>query len=290
MENSLHFDEVHAKLREFFREKKGFIEVPSQARCSILAACEDPKTITSYGLQDTIYPLPQTGQMWLEYELLNNPDVPGFFCSTTSYRDEPNVIEGRHRRIFPLFEFEAKGDLNDLKKLEKDLLKFLGLDEPVEIEYEHGCEELSVDTIEAKEEEILTLRYGDSLFLQNFPQRSHPFWNMKRDPQGHFRKVDVILGGMETIGSAERETDKDEMRRQFLLLADGAYAQTLFDKFTKERVMKEMDEYLSFDMFKRFGGGIGVTRLIAAMEKKNLLSSTIRPFQTSYKQNDIYIQ
>ena len=37
------------------------------------------------------WPLPQTGQMWLEYELLKNPTAPGFFCVSTSYRyQSPN--------------------------------------------------------------------------------------------------------------------------------------------------------------------------------------------------------
>ena len=70
------------KLREFF-EGKGFIEVHTQNRLSILAACEDPTTISTYNYGGQVWPLPQTGQMWLEYELLKNPDAPGFFCLST---------------------------------------------------------------------------------------------------------------------------------------------------------------------------------------------------------------
>lgn len=60
------FHTVHMKLRKFFI-KKGFIEVPTQSRLSILAACEDPTTIAQYEYTKTKWPLPQTGQMWLEY-------------------------------------------------------------------------------------------------------------------------------------------------------------------------------------------------------------------------------
>jgi len=35
--------------------------------------------------------------------------------------------------------------------------------------------------------------------------------------------------------------------------------------------MKELDQFLSYDFFPRFGGGIGVTRMISALEKYNLL-------------------
>ena len=45
------------------------------------------------------------------------------------------------------------------------------------------------------------------------------------------------------------------------------YADLLFKLFGKDRVEKELDEFLSFDFFPRFGGGIGVTRMISALEK-----------------------
>ena len=111
MYNTKTYNTLVQLMRDFFLQK-GFIEVPTQSRVSILAACEDPKTITQYKLGGQSYPLPQTGQMWLEYELLKNPQWPGVYCITTSYRDEPNPIEGRHLRIFPMFEFESHGGIN----------------------------------------------------------------------------------------------------------------------------------------------------------------------------------
>ena len=64
--------------------------------------------------------------MWLEYELLTHPEFNGVFCVSTSYRQEPNPIPGRHETIFPMFEFEAKGGMDDLLALEKELLVYLG--------------------------------------------------------------------------------------------------------------------------------------------------------------------
>ena len=57
------------------------------------------------------------------------------------------------------------------------------------------------------------------------------------------RKIDVILHGIETIGSAERSTSKEEMRSQFYTISDGQYANTLFEKFGKDRVEKELDTH-----------------------------------------------
>ena len=84
MYETLEFDSAVTKMRKFFKEEKGFTEVPTQSRLSILAACEDPKTISQFVFDGINYPLPQTGQMWLEYELLTKPDLQGVFCVSTS--------------------------------------------------------------------------------------------------------------------------------------------------------------------------------------------------------------
>jgi aspartyl/asparaginyl-tRNA synthetase len=108
--NPEQFTEAAGLLRSFFMDR-GFVEVHTQNRLSILAACEDPTTVSTYNYAGNVWPLPQTGQMWLEYELLTRPHIPGFFCMSTSYRQEPTIVEGRHDLIFPMFEFEMPGDL-----------------------------------------------------------------------------------------------------------------------------------------------------------------------------------
>ena len=113
------FDFVSTKLREFFKSR-GMIEVPVQHRLSILAACEDVSTISTFEYAGSVYPLPQTGQMWLEYELLNKYNMTGgYFCYSTSYRQELNPKPGRHNLIFPMIEFELPGDMNVLQEFEK---------------------------------------------------------------------------------------------------------------------------------------------------------------------------
>ncbi len=271
MHQTFEYDYIVRKLRQFFQEEKGFIEVPAQSRVSILAACENPRNITQYTLGGSIFPCPQTGQMWLEYELLKNPDALGFFCVTTSYRDEPNPIPGRHQRIFPMFEFEAKGDFNALRQLEKELLVFLGFNAPVSITYTDACNKYKVETIEAQDELDLAQEYGSAIFLERFPEHTHPFWNMKHHANGLYNKIDVLLHGMETIGSAEREVDVARMRERFYSIENGEYCALLFSHFGKDRVVKELEEYFTLPMFERFGAGIGVTRLARAMHLEGLL-------------------
>jgi len=267
MINTKDYNSLVQKLREFFL-RKGFLEVPVQSRLSILAACEDPFTVEQFKWTNEVWPLPQTGQMWLEYELLKTPDVPGVFCISTSYRNEPNPIPGRHETIFPMFEFESKGNMGDLIKMESELLQYLDLPLPTLHDYEKLAKEYEVDILETEHEQKMCEKYGESTIIQHFPERTSPFWNMRHKGDGIFNKVDVILYGQETIGSAERATDKVEMRHMFETISDGGYKEKLYDLFGKDRVEKELDEYFDNDFFPRFGGGIGVTRLIRALKMR----------------------
>lgn len=272
--NSQEFHAVVKKMREFF-EGRGFIEVHTQSRLSILAACEDPTTISTYNYGGQVWPLPQTGQMWLEYELLKNPEPNGYFCVSTSFRNEPNPVPGRHDKIFPMFEFEMKGGLNEMIQMEKDLLQHLGFgdqDKFPEGNYLDIAQKYGVKELEHEHEEQLRKDYGPVYFLKMFPNYTSPFWNMQQSGDGETaNKVDVIIHGVETIGSAQRSSDAEEMRKQFYSISDGQYANILFSNFTKERVEKELDEFLSNRFMDRSGGGIGVTRMIRAMKLSNLI-------------------
>ena len=278
---------VVKSLREFF-DSKSFLEVHTQNRLSILAACEDPTTVATYEYQGNIWPLPQTGQMWLEYELLTKPDLEGCYCVSTSYRQEQNPLPGRHDVIFPMFEFESHGNFEDLIQLENDLCKHLGFKSKTERNmytedfpgglYQSVLAKYTGEELDAHHEEKMYEEYGDVFFLTHFPESTSPFWNMKisedRGPKDVklANKCDVIMGGMETIGSAERATDVQEMKEQFYTISNGEYAKLLFNLFGKDRVELELFKFLSHDFIPRFGGGIGVTRLISAMKRANLLS------------------
>ncbi|NDF61131.1 MAG: transposase [Crocinitomicaceae bacterium] len=274
MKNTKIYNELVQKLRTFFINK-GFVEVPTQSRLSILAACENPHSITTFNYCGEVWPLPQTGQMWLEYELLKNPDWNGVFCISTSYRQEKNPIPGRHEMIFPMFEFESKGGMNDLVKMEQELLDYLGFDTPLNVAYEQMCQEYGgVEILENEHEQRMWDEKGSVISLQHFPLRTNPFWNMKHGTNGVFNKVDVILFGQETIGSAERSCDVEKMREMFYTIENGNYSAKLFELFGKERVEKELEEFLSHSFFPRYGGGIGLTRLARAYELNNALIET----------------
>ena len=263
------FTAATTQLRSFFLARD-FQEVHTQNRLSILAACEDPTTVATYEYGGEIWPLPQTGQMWLEYELLNRPAVPGFFCVSTSYRAEKEIVEGRHEVIFPMFEFEMPGNLKDLEKMEKELCEHMGFGSQhsvVDKDYLEWCEMFQTEELTHEHENAMAKSWqGRVCMIKNFPNYTSPFWNMKQNGDGTAAKIDVIISGQETIGSAERSSDTDEMMTMFHEISDGMYADLLYGLFGKERVDKELDEFLSLDFFPRVGGGIGLTRLLSAMD------------------------
>ena len=270
--NTREFNQVVEKLRAFFISRK-FLEVSTQNRLSILAACEDPFNVSIFNYAGHDWPMVQTGQMWLEYELLKNPEPEGYFCLTTSYRMEKNPVEDRHDLIFPLFEFEMKGGMDALIQLEKDLLVHLGYDSGkfIEEDYNNLTKLYGTTELEHEHEQRLYDELTPTFFIKNFPEFTSPFWNMKRNDDETANKVDVILSGQETFGSAERETNKQVMRERFNTIMDGKYKDKIYELFSKERTEAEMEDYLKFDFFERCGGGIGVTRLIRSMRMEGLL-------------------
>ena len=271
VEDSQLFSDVVNRLRRFCLAK-GFTEVHTQDRLSILAACEDPATVATYNYAGNVWPLPQTGQMWLEYELLTQPELPGVFCVSTSYRNEPKPVPGRHKIIFPMFEFELKGGINKLRQFENELLEYLGFgSKHVYKTYDELAKYYRTKDLTHKHENQTQNDFGPVVFCQDFPTYTSPFWNMKKKGGTHAHKIDVIIHGNETIGSAERSTDKQTMTKEFYSISEGKYVQKLFDLFGKERVEKELHDFLKLKFFPRCGGGIGMTRLIDAIKKNDAL-------------------
>ncbi len=265
------FNEVVQKMRSFFLGK-GYVEVHTQDRLSILAACEDPETVATYNYAGEVWPLPQTGQMWLEYELLTKPKIPGVFCVSTSYRQEPRPVPGRHNIVFPMFEFESHGTLDDLRKLEIELLEYMGFGKEEDFKhftYKELANKYGVIELTNEHEMKMDTEIAHNTFIEYFPETTSPFWNMKRQDSETAKKIDVIMYGMETIGSAEREVDKEIMRKRFDTISNGGYAQKLYDLFGRERVEKELNEFLELEFFPRFGGGIGMTRIMRAYKILN---------------------
>ena len=67
------------------------------------------------------------------------------------------------------------------------------------------------------------------------------------------------------------QNDVQEMKEQFYTISNGEYANLLFGLFGKDRVELELFKFLSHDFVPRYGGGIGVTRMVNAMIKEGVM-------------------
>lgn len=273
--NPFEFNFIISKVREFFKIK-GLIECHVQNELSILAACEDPTNLSSFIYLNNVWPQIQTGQMHLEEIILTSPPTsPGFFCITTSYREEKFPVQGRHDLIFPMIEFEIPGGMDTLQQFQRELLEHLGFGDATsfpEGDYLDICKRYGVEELEHEHEAMLYDDFGPVFFLKRFPEQTSPFWNMSRESSGLSKKIDVILCGIETFGSAERSCDAQEMRHLFHTISSGQYANTLYSRFGKDRVEAELEQFLSNKFVPRSGCGIGYTRLCKAMKTLNILN------------------
>ena len=275
------FNKMILKLRGFFMQRN-YLETFPQPRLSILAACEDPKTVRSFNFNGGIWPLTQTNQMLLEDLLMKNADnVDGLFCLTASYRDEENPIEGRHLRSFCMFEAEHKGNYQHLLSTLSELMIHLGFVKKIEeipfFTYNELCKHYNTNLLEAEHETKIWKEFGDVVGITKFTEKTNPFFNMKKEGidnetgENLYNKCDLIICGQETFGSAERSINIEQMRESFHTISDGKYSQLLFDKFGRERVMEELEEYFKLPMISRHGFGCGTERLIRSMKIKELI-------------------
>ena len=262
--------------------QKNYTETFPQPNLTILAACEDPKTVRSFQFGGKLFPLPQTNQMNLEEIIMRNAEeLDGVYCLTASYRDEPKPIPGRHLITFCMWEAEHKGDFSHLLQTLTELVVHLGLAEKTDdipfFKYNQLCKHYGVDILEAEHEEKIWKEFGDVVGITHFPEKTSPFFNMsyygidEETGEKLYNKCDLIICGQETFGSAERSCDIDGMRKSFHTISEGQYAQLLFDKFGKERVEKELEDYLKLPMISRWGFGMGYSRLLRAMKIKELI-------------------
>ena len=115
---------------------------------------------------------------------------------------------------------EAGENIDDLKKMEYELCEHLGFKKPTEktyAEWQQHYGHAEDYEMTADEETKMHEEFGTTM-ITDFPELTSPFWNMSRNADGKTaKKIDVILGGMETIGSAERSCDVDMMRDTFHL-------------------------------------------------------------------------
>lgn len=207
-------------------------------------------------------------------ELLELPR--GYFAHNTSTRNEARAGDGRREFKFPLseFEFENKSEhtgFDELATFLSKLLTHLGFGVPKLVYHEDECNKFGVEYIEDKEEQALCDKYGSAVLLGKFPLRSDPYWNMRHAGNDIYDKIDVIIHGFESAGTAVRSCNTEEMKKQITKQDSGEYIKAMYKHFGKDRVDKEINEYLDYKFIPRCGGGLGMSRIIRGLKLEGII-------------------
>ncbi len=112
------------------------------------------------------------------------------------------------------------------------------------------------------------IKKNSNIFLNDFAIATDPEINRLSTNSYLFSRIqnDWALYPDHVVFLGDRAIVVDEMREMFYTIENGGYSNKLFELFGKERVERELEEFLSHKFFKRFGGGIGLTRLARAYQ------------------------
>lgn len=267
MQDIFAYNELAHELRCFFQEKYHYLEIPSQTKFTLLS-CKDPASATLFQQGQHTYPLPQSAQIQLEKALMANPQLPGVFSLSTSYRHDAHALPGRHDKVFPLFEFVTHGHFHDLRKIYKELLTFLGLPTPEYVSYADCCRRYGKTYLTPANDIDIQRELGNSVSLEYLTRAANPFWTSQAENEATFREMRLILHGLSTFSGAEHHCDSKGLKQAFLNYQQGQYAKTLFAQFGQKRVEEERDDYLMMRLIPRVSGAIGLTRLARAVKQE----------------------
>ncbi len=314
------------KLRHFLKNYYSFEEINQPNHPNYLATIEESDTLFQWNAAvDAEMNRLGNREYWLELELLKKSDRTGLFCITNYCQPLPQVKNDLKNDKAALadkywvVEFESKGGIVDLIGFVTDLLQYLGLYSPRKLLYEDMCSRYKTSLLKPVHELLMQQEYGNCLSLEQFPERTSPYWNIQpqnevvnyqagsmdhqreqihdqdiknstvncydyyfecvKDPV--YNKVDVLLYGMTTINSGTRNNNQTELLEKFRQYAEGQYARRLFHEFGESTILNHLDDYLSLPRFPHFGGTIQLSKLVRALRFANLLGYTPSLIQNS---------
>ena len=120
-----------------------------------------------------------------------------FFLSKNYIESSKYELDEKNQGIFhissmcdgltPEFKFESKGDINDLLKLEKELLDYFGFDNPMKVDYDDICDEYATPILEKEHKQKMWSEKGTIISMR--------YYNTSKS----VIKIDIVLYGKETI-------------------------------------------------------------------------------------------
>lgn len=234
--------------------QQGFSESKQTGARNVLAV-KDPRTLCFKNNRHGLAMVPQTDIVRLQEQLL----APNNFRGVFSQSDDEGTIE-----------FALKGATDKLLVFLKTLSSELCGRVPTQLTYDGVAAYFAASEINESVETQIGEKWP-CCFITDFPERSDPFWNVKRiggEPaRGFFAQVELIARGQRVVSSAEFSCNPTEMQDRIAKMKGGEFKKGMFEKLGPEFTTR-LDHYLRGKFEPISGGTIDIIKLAKALKKK----------------------
>jgi len=264
--NPFFFHYVTNTARFFFLET-GFIETFEQSNLSVINSCKNLDTSCLFDMYKFCHSLPQSNEIWLDYEITKYNNQAGFFCISTHYTNDSLGITNS---IIPYLEFSIKGGMFELEKMLRALLTSLGYKSKCKFNtlmYKNILSTYNVTDITPSVYNKIAETDNGVIFIKNYAFNGDTFWNDFQE-NGIYNKITVLLNGKETITATQKSKSIEFMRDNFKNRSDFI---KLCDIFGEYRVLGELEGYLELPFSDRCTGKINLVNLINSMDEESLI-------------------
>jgi hypothetical protein len=257
----------------FFFLGNDYIESYEQNKLSNLNSCNNIFNACLYDMFNFCYSLPQSNELWMDYQILNNSNQTGFFCYSTVYT---NDIYGIKNNIEQIIDFSLIGGMYEVEKLVRNLLEILGLKNIFNFktyEYSKLLKELNINELRESDYNKISFTEKTICFIKNFQPNENIKWNDFYDEnKKYYNKIIIICQGKLIVSCGQKSQTVEKMRENFLKKKD---FKKKCEFFHEERVLGELNSYLDLHFVKRCTGSINLKNLMDILISENL----VRDFQ-----------
>jgi hypothetical protein len=264
--NPFFFHYVTNATRFFFLEN-GFIETYEQSNLSVINSCKHLNSCCLFDMYKFCHSLPQSNEIWLDYEITKYNNQTGFFCISTHYTNDSLGIKNS---IIPCLEFSIKGGMFELEKMLRSLLTSLGYKNKCKfntIMYKNILSTYNVTNITPSVYNKIAETDNGVIFIKNYTFNEDTFWNDFQENE-IYNKITILLDGKETITATQKSKSSEFMRNNFKNRSD---FNKLCEIFGEYRVLGELEGYLELPFSDRCTGKINLINLIGSMHKESLI-------------------
>lgn len=212
-----------------FLDKKGFIEIkaPNPTFLSVI----QPAKASFYTSSDKLTPLPQSFNLILDNALKLQPKYTGYFLSYNSFWNN---------NIYPIIEFNSKGDIFDSIKTIGVILKLFNVkpgDTRLE-SYKDLCSLYNTQFLTKDHNSAICREFARISGIVNYPASESIYWNTVIHNNEYCKDFRLIVRGVTAIVSREIYPTFSDCKQPF-----ETYYNNMCEKFGENNIKNDFQSY-----------------------------------------------